>query len=139
MAVKIRLKKLGRAHRPYFRLCAVDARAPRDGRVIEELGHYDPMLPETDARAVLKKDRIDYWVGVGAQPTDKAAVLIKKYGTNGTHLKAQEEALERLGKGKKYVPVDVPAPVAKAAEAEVATTESQDAPAEPSGEAAAEG
>ena len=125
MAVKIRLKKLGRAHRPYFRMCAVDARAPRDGRVIEELGHYDPMLPETDARAILKKDRIDYWVSVGAQPTDKAAVLIKKYGTNGTHLQAQEEALERLGKGKQYVPVDVPAPVAKAAE-----SEAEGAPAE---------
>lgn len=120
MAVKIRLKKFGRTHRPYFRLCAVDARAPRDGRVIEELGHYDPMLPETDARAILKKDRIDYWVGVGAQPTEKAAVLIKKYGTNGTHLKAQEEALQRLGTRKNYVPVDVPAPVAKPAEPEAA-------------------
>lgn len=136
MAVKIRLKKLGRTHRPYFRMCAVDARAPRDGRVIEELGHYDPMLPETDARAILKKDRIDYWVGVGAQPTDKAAVLIKKYGTNGTHLKAQEEALERLGKVKQYVPVDVPAPVAKATEP---GAESQEATAETSEEASTEG
>ena len=116
MAVKIRLKKFGRAHRPYFRLCAVDARAPRDGRVIEELGHYDPMLAEKDARALLKGDRIDYWLSVGAQPTDKAAVLIKKYGSSGSHLKAQEEALARLGQKKQYVPVDIPAPVAKAAE-----------------------
>lgn len=140
MAVKIRLKKFGRTHRPYFRLCAVDARAPRDGRVIEELGHYDPMLSETDARAILKKERIDYWMGVGAQPTEKAAVLIKKYGTNGTHLKAQEEALERLGTRKQYVPVDVPPPVAKPAETE-ATTEPEttsESPAEESAEAAGE-
>lgn len=127
MAVKIRLKKFGRTHRPYFRLCAVDARAPRDGRVIEELGHYDPMLPETDARAILKKDRIDYWIGVGAQPTDKAGVLIKKYGTNGTHVKQQEEALERLGTRKAYVPSAVPAPVAKAAEPEAPAEKQEEA------------
>ena len=54
MAVKIRMKKMGRKHRPFFRVCAVDSRAPRDGRVIEELGTYDPMVPETDARAILK-------------------------------------------------------------------------------------
>ena len=78
MAVRIRLKKMGRTHRPYFRLCAVDARAPRDGRVIEELGHYDPMLPETDARARLKSDRIDYWLGVGAKASDRVAALVKQ-------------------------------------------------------------
>ena len=51
VAVRIRMKKLGRKHRPFFRICAVDSRAPRDGRVLEELGTYDPMIPETDARA----------------------------------------------------------------------------------------
>jgi small subunit ribosomal protein S16 len=116
VAVKIRLKKFGRAHRPYFRMCAIDARSPRDGRVIEELGHYDPMLPETDARAQLNGERIDYWLGVGAQPTEKAAVLIKKYGTSGSHLKAQEEALARLGQRKQYTPAE-PAPAAKPAAA----------------------
>lgn len=104
MAVRIRLKKFGRTHRPYFRLCAVDSRAPRDGRVIEELGHYDPMVPETDARVRLKAERIDYWLGVGAQPSEKASVLIKKYGTGGTHVAAQEAAFERLGKRKAYTP-----------------------------------
>ena len=99
MAVRIRLKKMGRAHRPFFRICAVDQRSPRDGRVIEELGLYDPMCPETDARALLKGDRIDYWVGVGAQPSDKVKVLIKKYGTSGTHLEQQKAALERLTQG----------------------------------------
>ena len=96
MAVKIRLKKMGRSHRPFFRLCAMDSRSPRDGRVIEELGIYDPMVPETDARAILQGERIDYWIGVGAQPTRKASVLIKKYGKNGSHLEAQAEALGRL-------------------------------------------
>jgi small subunit ribosomal protein S16 len=96
MAVRIRLKKMGRSHRPFFRLCAMDSRSPRDGRVIEELGIYDPMVPESDARAILNADRIDYWMSVGAQPTRKAGVLIKKYGKDGTHLAAQAEAINRL-------------------------------------------
>ncbi len=78
MAVRIRMKKMGRTHRPYFRICAMDQRSPRDGRVIEELGTYDPMCPETDARVTLKSERIDYWIGVGAQPSEKVAVLIQK-------------------------------------------------------------
>ncbi len=97
MAVRIRLKKMGRKHRPFFRVCAMDARAPRDGRVIEELGTYDPIVPETDARAILNADRIDYWMSVGAQPTPKVGVLIRKYGKDGTHLDAQKAAIERLG------------------------------------------
>lgn len=88
---------MGRRHRPFYRVCAVDSRSPRDGRVIEELGTYDPMVPETDARAILKGERIDYWLSVGAQPTPKTAVLIRKYGSNGTHLEAQQKALEKLG------------------------------------------
>ena len=70
MAVRIRLKKMGRKHKPFFRVCATDARTPRDGRVIEELGYYDPMVRDTDARAILNGERIDYWLGVGAQPSD---------------------------------------------------------------------
>ena len=131
MAVRIRLKKMGRPHRPFFRVCAMDQRSPRDGRVIEELGFYDPMVPETDARAQLKGERIDHWLSVGAQPTEKVAVLIKKYGTDGTHLDAQKEALERLGKRKEYTPAPpkpAPAPVAEEAPAEEAPAE--EAPAE---------
>ncbi len=100
MAVRIRLKKMGRRHRPFFRLCAMDGRTPRDGRVIEELGIYDPMIRETDARAILKGERIDYWIGVGAKPTPKVAVLIKKYGTDGSHLDQQQQALNRLAERK---------------------------------------
>ena len=96
MAVRIRMKRLGRRHRPYYRICAVDSRRPRDGRVLEELGTYDPMIRETDARAKLNGERIDYWLSVGAQPSDNVKVLIKKYGSEGTHLAQQHDALERL-------------------------------------------
>ncbi len=96
MAVKIRMKMMGRKHRPFFRICAVDGRNPRDGRVLEELGTYDPMVPDTDARALLKTERIQYWLGVGAQPSDRVKTLIKKYGTGGTHVTQQAQARERL-------------------------------------------
>jgi small subunit ribosomal protein S16 len=96
VAVRIRMKKLGRKHRPYFRICAIDSRAPRDGKVLEELGSYDPMVKETDARALLKGERINYWIGVGALPSENVRVLIKKYGANGTHLEQQKAALDRL-------------------------------------------
>ena len=126
MSVRIRLKKMGRTHRPFFRVCAMDQRSPRDGRVIEELGYYDPMCPETDARVQLKGDRVDHWISVGAQPSEKVAVLIKKYGTDGTHLDAQKEALERLGKRKEYAPAPAEAPKPVAKEEPVA----EEAPAE---------
>ena len=70
---------MGRKHRPYFRIVAIDSRQPRDGRIIEELGSYDPMVKNTDDRVRLKPDRIKYWLGVGAKPSEKVAVLIKKY------------------------------------------------------------
>jgi small subunit ribosomal protein S16 len=96
VAVRIRMKMLGRKHRPYYRICAMDIRRPRDGRVLEELGTYDPMVPDTDARAVLNGERIAYWLSVGATPSDRVGTLIKKYGTGGTHLVAQQAALARL-------------------------------------------
>ena len=109
MAVRIRLKKMGRTHRPFYRVCAFDHHAPRDGRALEELGTYDTSIHNTDARAVLNAERIDYWLSVGAQPTEKVAILIKKYGTAGTHLDQQKEALEELA-----APKSVPAPGAPA-------------------------
>lgn len=96
MAVRIRLKRMGRKARPFYRLCATDVRAPRDGKVIEELGHYDPMVADTDARAILNGERIDYWLSVGAQPSEAAGVLIKKYGSKGTHLEKQKAALDKI-------------------------------------------
>ncbi len=77
--VRIRMKMLGRKHRPYFRIVAIDGDQPRDGRIIEELGSYDPMVKNTDERVKLRPDRIKYWVSVGAQPSERVAVLLKKY------------------------------------------------------------
>ncbi len=96
MSVRIRMKQFGRKHRPYYRICAMDIRRPRDGRVLEQLGTYDPLIPETDARAILNSERINYWISVGAKPSDKVQVLIKKYGEGGTHVAAQQAALSRL-------------------------------------------
>ena len=122
MAVRIRLKRMGRTHRPFYRICAMDARSPRDGRVIEELGYYDPMVKETDARAILNGERIDYWVGVGAQPTEKVRVLIRKYGSAGTHAEAQRSALERI-KARPTAPPAVPIVLPSKKEAVAAASE----------------
>lgn len=78
--VRIRMKSFGRRHRPFFRICAMDARAPRDGRAIEELGHYDPMVRNADARTVLNVSRIRYWLSVGAQPSEKVQALLNRHG-----------------------------------------------------------
>jgi len=73
------MKKLGRKHRHYFRIVAIDGRQPRDGRVIEELGTYDPMIKNTDDRVTLIPTRIKYWLSVGASPSENVSTLLKKY------------------------------------------------------------
>lgn len=80
MAVKLRLKRTGRRHLPCYRLNAIDSRAPRDGRVIEELGLYDPLQKEPDKQISIKRDRIEYWLSVGAQPSKTVANLLEKAG-----------------------------------------------------------
>jgi small subunit ribosomal protein S16 len=77
--VRIRMKSFGRRHRPFFRICAMDVRSPRDGRAIEELGHHDPMVRNVDARTVLNVSRIRYWLSVGAQPSEKVQALLNRY------------------------------------------------------------
>jgi small subunit ribosomal protein S16 len=83
------MKSMGRKHRPFFRICAMDARTPRDGRAIEELGHHDPMVRNVDARTILNVDRIRYWLSVGAQPSEKVQALLTRHGVkkpaNGEH------------------------------------------------------
>ena len=76
MAVKIRLKRLGRRHRSFFRVSAMDSRSPRDGRVIEELGWYDPLAKDAAKQVSLKRERIEYWLSVGAQPSDTVRNLL---------------------------------------------------------------
>jgi len=73
------MKMMGRKHRAFFRIVAIDSRQPRDGRVIEELGLYDPKVANKDERVRLKPARIKHWLGVGALPSEKCAIFFKKY------------------------------------------------------------
>ncbi|MFM2161885.1 MAG: hypothetical protein RLZZ383_1397 [Pseudomonadota bacterium] len=74
--VKLRLARKGAKKNPFYRIVAADSRAPRDGRALEQLGYYDPMVEP----AAIKIDlaRVDYWIGVGAQPSETVANLIKR-------------------------------------------------------------
>ena len=78
MAVKIRLKRMGKIRQPYYRVVVVDARKKRDGRVIEEIGKYHPK--EEPSYIEVVSDRAQYWLGVGAQPSDAVAALLKVTG-----------------------------------------------------------
>lgn len=80
MAVKLRLKRMGRTHTSFFRLSAMDSRCPRDGRVIEELGWYDPNANSDEEKTSLKRERIEYWLSVGAQPSETVRDLLKSNG-----------------------------------------------------------
>ena len=78
MAVKIRLKRLGKIRAPYYRVVVADSRSKRDGRVIEEIGKYHPT--EEPSFIEIKSERAQYWLGVGAQPTEQVAALLKITG-----------------------------------------------------------
>jgi small subunit ribosomal protein S16 len=86
------MKRLGRKHRPYFRIVAIDARQPRDGKILEELGSYDPMVKNTDDRVRLVPSRIKHWLSVGALPSEKVAVLLKKYMSKWEQKEAEAAA-----------------------------------------------
>ena len=77
--VKIRLKKFGTKKRPDYRVVIMDARKPRDGATIEEIGQYHPIAPEGQ-QVVLDAERVKYWIGVGAQPTDIVKKLMNRSG-----------------------------------------------------------
>ena len=131
MAVKLRLKRLGRSHRAFFRLHAVDARSPVDGRVIEELGFYDPIAKDAGKQFVVNLDRCKYWMDNGATPSGTVSSLLKKNGLEHRMLK-----LPKPGKPK-VDPVAVKAAADAAAKAaaeakpkEVAATEDAAAPKE---------
>jgi len=136
MAIKIRLARAGSKKRPYYHIVIADARSPRDGRVIERIGAYNPMLGKDDEKRVtLDTDRAKHWLEVGAQPTDRverfldgAGLLTRtarsnpKKGEPGA--KAKERAEERAA--------------AEAAKAEAAAAAAEEAPAEePAAEEAA--
>lgn len=81
MAVKIRLKRLGKIRTPYYRIVVADSRTKRDGRVIEEIGKYHPT--EHPSFIEVDSDRAQYWLGVGAQPTEQVAAILKLTGDWG--------------------------------------------------------
>ena len=87
MAVKLRLKRMGRSNAAFYRLNAIDSRSPRDGRVIEELGHYDPRNKDQAKQFVAKLDRCKHWLDVGAVPSGTVSSLLKKSGLEHKQLK----------------------------------------------------
>jgi small subunit ribosomal protein S16 len=75
--VKLRLARLGRKNRPFYRIVAVDSREKRDGRYLENLGWYDPLQKESSKKVNLETERYKHWLSVGAQPSDTLNVLLK--------------------------------------------------------------
>lgn len=102
MVVRLRLKRFGRLNHPTYRLCAADARAPRDGRVIETLGYYLPKAKRVEDQLSLHAERVKYWLSVGAQPSETARSLIKRAGIE---LPAKRK---RVRKGRKAKPFSPP-------------------------------
>ncbi|MDF1803841.1 30S ribosomal protein S16 [Thalassovita sp.] len=81
MAMKIRLARGGSKKRPFYRVVAADSRMPRDGRFIEKLGTYNPLLPkDSEERVKLDMERVQYWLSKGAQPTDRVARFLEAAG-----------------------------------------------------------
>ncbi|MGD0462414.1 MAG: 30S ribosomal protein S16 [Tepidisphaeraceae bacterium] len=131
MSVKLRLKRMGRSNLAFFRLSAIDSRSPRDGRVIEELGFYDPRTKDVAKQFVAKLDRCKYWLDVGAVPSETVSSLLKKSGLDHKQL--------RLPKPGKPKPAAAEAPKKEAVaktEAPAGATPTAEAPAAaPAGEA----
>jgi small subunit ribosomal protein S16 len=115
MSVKLRLKRMGRSHKAFYRLNAIDSRSPRDGRVIEELGHYDPLLKDKEKQFVADMDRCRYWLDKGAVPSLTVSSLLKRSGVEHKQLR-----LPKPGKPKAAAaPAETAAtPAAGAAEPE---------------------
>ena len=80
MSVRIRLTRMGRKNRPYYRIGAYDNRTRRDGKAIEVLGTYDPTNPDPEKQYTLENERLAYWVSVGAQPFETVRSLMRKSG-----------------------------------------------------------
>ena len=103
MAMKIRLARGGSKKRPFYRIVAADSRMPRDGRYVEKLGTYNPLLPkDSEERVKMNVERVQYWLGQGAQVTDRvsrmleaAGVLEKKERNNPTKGKPGQKAVDR--------------------------------------------
>jgi small subunit ribosomal protein S16 len=110
--VKLRLRRIGNRNRPVYRVVVADQRLPRDGRFIEEIGTYNPLQKDNNYR--LDLDRVDYWLGVGAQASDTVASFIKK-----ARKAADESPAEAVTETPAPVEEAAPAPVEEAAPAPV--------------------
>ncbi len=99
MAMKIRLARGGSKKRPFYRVVAADSRMPRDGRYVEKLGTYNPLLPkDSEERVKLDMERVNYWLGEGAQPSDRVARFLE---ASGVLAKTERNNPEKAVPGKK--------------------------------------
>ena len=80
MAVKIRLARGGKKKAPYYKIVVASSTAPRDGDFVEKIGTYNPLLENSADKVTLKRERVEYWLSVGAQPTDRVIVFFKNAG-----------------------------------------------------------
>jgi len=93
MSVKLRMTRIGRRHRPFFRINAVESRHPRDGKVVEKLGHYDPIEKDESKQVVLNLERVKYWLDKGAIPSDTVSKILLRLGIK--HKYAEETTARR--------------------------------------------
>jgi small subunit ribosomal protein S16 len=135
MSVSLRLSRGGSKKRPYYKIVVANSRAPRDGKYLEQVGTYNPLLAKDDANRVrLVEDRVNYWLGVGAQPTDRVARMLDKAGIKERAPTNNPQAAEPGKKAKERAEDKAK----KAAEAAEAAAEAAAAPAEePAAEAPA--
>jgi len=143
MSLKIRLSRGGAKKRPFYHIVVADSRSPRDGRFIERVGSYNPMVPKDHSeRLVVKEDRITHWKGVGALPTDRVARLFGDIGL-GEAPAVSEQTKQHLPRAKtqeRMKEAEEAAKAKEAAAAEAAAAPAEEAPAEevPAEEAPAE-
>ena len=141
MSMKIRLARGGSKKRPFYSIVAADSRMPRDGRFIEKLGTYNPLLPkDSEERVKMNMERVEYWLGQGAQPTDRIARMLEAAGKLEKKERQNPQKAEP-GKKAQERAEEKAAKAAAAAEAAAAPEpEAEEAPVEeaPAEEAAAE-
>ena len=129
MALKIRLSRGGSKKRPFYRIVVAEAASPRDGRYVERVGHYNPMLPKDDeTRLVINGERVAHWMGMGAKPTDRVHKLLASL--NLAPAFEIREQPKKSAVGKKRAEREEEAAAAAAAAAEEAPAEAEAAPAE---------